>query len=144
MAARRIMAVDYGTRRIGTAIADLETRIATPLTTLEGRNDPAADARSVGALGAREGVERFVVGLPLNMDGSAGAQAGVSRRFAEELARQSGLAVELEDERLSTFAAAEAVREAGLSPRGRKTRKRGVADRVAAMKILEAYLARTG
>ncbi|MFQ5424390.1 MAG: Holliday junction resolvase RuvX [Phycisphaerae bacterium] len=135
---RRVMGIDYGRRRIGTAIADLEIRIALPLKTVAGRDDAARDARSVADLADTEDVGRFVVGLPLNMDGSDSDQTRLTRRFADELARLSGKPVELQDERLSSYAASELLDAAGV----RKRRRKGLIDQIAAQQILAAWLDR--
>jgi len=134
-----ILGIDYGRRRIGIAIADLETRIATPLTTLAGRHDVTRDARSVADLGAEKNVGAFVVGLPLNMDDSDSPQTALARRFAAELGRLSKLPVHFQDERLTTVAAQEVMDAAGVRPKQRK----GLTDRIAAGKILQAYLDRS-
>ncbi len=132
----RILGIDYGIKRIGVATADTESRIATPMTTLDGRNDVTRDARNVADLSPDEPIGSFVVGLPLNMDDSEGLQAELTRRFAAELERLSRRPVHLHDERLSSFAAEEALDSTGL--RGR--RRTGLVDRIAAQKILQSYL----
>lgn len=134
-----ILGIDYGTKRIGIAIADLETKIATPLSTLQGRNEATRDARIVTDLGAAENAECFVVGLPVNMDGTDSPQTTLTRRFITELGRLSKLPVHLQDERLSSFAAEEVLDIAGISAAKRK----GLTDRIAAQKILQAYLDQT-
>jgi putative Holliday junction resolvase len=131
----KLLGIDYGRRRIGLAIGSTETRIALPLRTLEGRNDPTRDARLVIDAAHADEIDAFVVGLPLNMDGSAGPQADVTRRFAAELGRMSGKPVHLHDERLSTAAADEALDAAGIRP-GRRT---GLKDSIAAQQILQAW-----
>ncbi|MCZ6681829.1 MAG: Holliday junction resolvase RuvX, partial [Planctomycetota bacterium] len=78
-----IVGIDYGRKRIGLAIADTESRIATPLTTIAGRNDVTRDARIVSD--ASQAVEVYVVGLPMNMDGTDSEQTRLTRRFASEL-----------------------------------------------------------
>lgn len=138
MAIVKLIGIDYGVKRIGVATADVETRIAMPLTTIDGRNDVTRDARATADLARREGASALVVGLPLSMDGTESEQTAVTRRFAAELARLSGLPVHLHDERLSSFAAEQVMDEAGVRPAGRK----GLTDRIAAQKILQAYLDR--
>src|SRR5436190_9481501 len=110
----RILGIDYGTRRIGVATADAQTRIATPLTAISSRNDPTRDAVSIIELAKREQADSIVVGLPLNMDGTDSDQTRLTRRFAEELQRLSGLSIQLHDERLSSFAAQELLESAGI------------------------------
>jgi putative Holliday junction resolvase len=138
----KLIGIDYGIKRIGVAVAETETRIATPLTVLDGRNDVTRDARAVADLGEREGAEAFVVGLPLNMSEEAGSdsdQTRLTREFAAELERLSGKAVHLQDERLTSFAADAALDEAWVKPRDR----RGLRDKIAAQKVLQAYLDQT-
>ncbi len=129
-----IVGIDYGRKRIGLAIADTESRIATPLTTIAGRNDVTRDARIVSD--ASQAVEAYVVGLPMNMDGTDSEQTRLTRRFASELGRLSGRPVHFQDERLSTYAASELLSEAGVSRRRRKE----LTDRIAAQQILQAWL----
>jgi putative Holliday junction resolvase len=134
----RYLGIDYGRRRIGLAIGDDALRIASPLDTLPAANDPAKDAARVVDRAAHEGVEALVVGLPLNMDGSAGPQAAQTRRFIEALRARAQLPVYEQDERLTTHAAEEALQEAGLSQRARAARR----DKLAAQLILQFYFDR--
>lgn len=139
-ASSRILGIDYGTKRIGVAMADLETRIATPLTMLEGSGDVTKDAAMVNDLAVREDSQVFVVGLPLNMDGSEGAQAALTRKFAAALERLSKQPVHHQDERLSSFAAEQVLDSTGFGAKKRKA----LSDQIAAQKILQAYLDRCG
>jgi putative Holliday junction resolvase len=134
-----ILGIDYGTKRIGIAIADRELKIAMPHSTLQGRHEATRDARIVTDLGAAENAECFVVGLPVNMDGSDSPQTELTRRFAAELGRLSNLPVHLQDERLSSFAAEEVMEAAGV----RAAKRKDLLDRIAAQKILQAYLDQT-
>lgn len=134
----KYLGIDYGIKRIGVAHGDDDTRIAFPLDTIAGRNDVTRDARNVADCGETEGAEVFVVGLPINMDNSEGEQAALTRRFATELERLSGKPVRLEDERLSSAAAHDAMDIAGL--RGRK--RKGLTDQLAARQILQVYFDR--
>jgi putative holliday junction resolvase len=137
----RLLGVDYGRKRIGTAIADAETRIALPLRVVAGRNDITRDARAVADLGTVQGVSAFVVGLPLNMSDEVNTdspQTAIARHFASDLERLSGKPVHLQDERLTT-AAAEEVLDAAALPSKSKRRKQ-LTDMIAAQKILQAYL----
>ena len=134
-----ILGIDYGTKRIGTAIADAESKIAIPLTVVAGRNDVTRDARNVADLALKEGADVLVVGLPLNMADDVptdSPQTTLTRRFASELERLSGKPVHLQDERLTTFAAEQVLDAAGLSPK----KRRQLTDLIAAQKILQAYL----
>lgn len=134
----RIIGIDYGTKRIGVAIGDTETRIAAPLKTLPGRGDTANDAASVAELAAEEEAVAVVVGLPISMNDTESPQTKLTRKFAADLLRLSQKPVHLQDERLSSFAADETMQQAGIDPRKRK--HRGVSDRLAAQGILQDYL----
>jgi putative Holliday junction resolvase len=134
----RHLGIDYGTKRIGVAIGDTETRIATPLKTVRGRGDTANDASVVAELAAQEEAAAIVVGLPISMNETESAQTRLTRKFAADLARLSAKPVHLQDERLSSYAADEALQDAGINPRKRK--HRGISDRLAAQRILQDYL----
>lgn len=143
----RIVAVDYGARRIGLAIGVPASGIAMPWRVLEGQNDCLADAATVwSALSDEpEQIERIVVGLPLNMDDTEGPQARRSRDFGQALKELSHLDVEFFDERLSSFEAKQRYIEAqGQGSRPGRRRKRGgkptkPIDAIAAAVILEEY-----
>ena len=134
----KYLGIDYGIKRIGIAQGDDDTAIAFPLDTIAGRNDVTRDARNVANRGEAENAGAFVVGLPINMDGSEGDQAGLTRRFAAELERLSKKPVHFHDERLSSAAAHEAMDVAGLSSKQRKD----LTDQLAARQILQAFFDR--
>jgi putative Holliday junction resolvase len=131
---KRVIGLDHGTRRIGVAIGDTETGMAFAREAIQRRNLDH-DLALVGELCTTEGVERVVIGLPLNMDGSEGPQAELVRAFGERLAA-IGLVVDYEDERLSTWEAGERLAGAGRKPR----RGTGELDSTAARVILQQYL----
>ena len=135
--ARRILGVDYGTRRTGLAVGDEELRVASPLEVIEAR-DRQALAETIARLAQQEGVDRIVVGLPLNMDGSEGPMAAACRALADELHHLTGLAVDLFDERLTTHAAEGRLAGHGFTQRQRRRR----VDALAAMLLLQSYLDR--
>jgi putative Holliday junction resolvase len=136
----RTAAVDYGRVRIGLAISDPRGVIASPHSVLtaarsQGPSRHAEDARRVLAWAREQDVDRIVVGLPLNMDGSRGPQA----REVESFARQLGaaeIAVELWDERLTTFQADELLHARDMTRAQRKRRR----DALAAQIILQSFL----
>jgi putative holliday junction resolvase len=134
-APHRLLAVDLGSKRIGLAIS--EGSLALPLTTLQRTTDRAAIVAIV-ALAHQEGVTGLVVGEPLRLDGSRGDAADRARAFAGKLARVSGLACSLVDERLTSRAAEERLRAAGVDPRRHPER----VDQVAAQILLEEALER--
>jgi putative holliday junction resolvase len=131
-----MLGIDYGRKRIGVAVADDAVRIATPLKTIPGRNDPTRDARALADLAETEQANSFVVGLPISMDGTDSEQTVFTRKFADELKRLSQKPVYLHDERLSSFAADEVLNEADVT----KARRKELVDQIAAQKILQFYL----
>jgi putative Holliday junction resolvase len=98
------MSVDYGRARMGLAIADTETRMAQPLSTLE-RINRNEDMRRLRELVREHGVKQIVVGLPLRLDGSRGEMAEEVERFAQRVRKQIGVPVEMVDERLTSWEA---------------------------------------
>lgn len=98
----RTLAIDYGTRRVGLALSDEGGRFATPYDVLQ-VGSPGQARDQVLQVIAKEGAARLVVGLPLNMDDSAGPAAKQTAAWAQDLARRSGLPLVLIDERLSSF-----------------------------------------
>jgi putative Holliday junction resolvase len=116
----RLLAIDYGERRVGLAISDPTGIIASPVGTIirrAGKRPPIAEiVRRATALEVRG----FVVGLPLNGDGDDTPRSGEARNLAAELERRTGLPVELIDERFTTAAALRSIREMGGSTKGRK------------------------
>ena len=131
----RIMAIDYGDERIGLAVSDLTGTLCGDAWTMNEWNMERAAERICDEAKNRE-VERFVLGLPKNMDGSEGPRAEKSRQFAAMLTERSGLEVRLWDERRSSIEA-----HAILHASGKQEKKhRKVVDAVAASLILEGYL----
>lgn len=131
----RVLAIDYGRRRLGLALSDELGMLARPLATLE-RANRRADLQKLSRIAGENGVGRIVVGLPLRMDGTAGEMAKEARAFAARLAKAVGLPVELVDERLTSWEAAESVSR--KAPAAAK--RRGEIDQRAAVLILEEYL----
>jgi putative holliday junction resolvase len=130
----RIIGLDHGARRIGVAVGDTETGMAFARPALRRRNLDH-DLHLVGELCTTEGAGLVVIGLPLNMDGSEGSQAGAAREFGKRLGG-IGLDVAYEDERLSSWQAAEELTAAGR----RAGRGSGELDSAAARVILQQYL----
>jgi len=120
---------------MGVALADDLLRAARGLRVLE-RQGEKADLASLRGLVEEYEVDRIVLGLPLNMDGTEGASARMARAFAVRLEEALGVAVELSDERLSTFEAEARLRELGLTAREMK----GRVDAEAAAVILQGWL----
>lgn len=132
---RRILALDYGRKRIGLAVSDELRLTAQPLKTLA-RENRAADVRRLREICREQGVARIIVGHPVHITGEAGAMAEEAARFAARLKKELGIEVELLDERLTSWEAEQTV--AGRrSPRGRG---RASLDDVAAAILLREYL----
>lgn len=133
----RLLAVDYGSRRIGLAISDPDGLLATPLETFERRDDRSA-ARRIARTAEREGVRGLVVGEPRRLDGTRGDAAHRAERFARRLEETTGLPVERVDESLTSVEAERRLRAAGLDPAADP----GRIDAVAAQIVLEEALDR--
>lgn len=131
-----MMGLDYGERRIGVALSDPLGLTAQPLATLDRTASLDADLAALAALARDHAATRFVIGLPLSLDGTHGERARVTEKFARRLERASGLPVESWDERLTSVQAERALLEADLSRR----RRRQVIDRAAAVLILQSWL----
>ncbi len=132
----RLVAIDFGSKRIGLAVSDNGQSIAGPGTTLPAAASDAESAGRIAKWAAAHDAVGFIVGLPLNLDGSDSAQTVVARAFAEEMRRIGQLPVTLFDERLSTFAADEMMDQAGV-PTGKRRQLR---DAFAAQVILQSFL----
>lgn len=132
-----LIGLDLGTKTIGVAISDGLRLSAHAVVTLR-RGRFAENAGELRKLVDERGAGGFVLGLPLNMDGSAGPRAQSTRAFARNLAGAIDLPVALWDERLSTVAAERALLEADTSRR----RRADVIDQVAAALILQGALDR--
>ena len=133
----RILAVDWGERRIGLAVSDDLGILATGLPTLEIRGGAEAVARVADTIRTVE-ADSVVVGLPLTLKGERGEAARAVERFADALRRETPVDVSLFDERLTSAMAERRMRERGERSRGRKTR----VDQGAAVALLEGWLAK--
>jgi len=133
----RILAVDWGERRIGLAVSDDLGILATGLPTLEIRGEAEAVARVADTIRTVE-ADSVVVGLPLTLKGERGEAARAVERFAEALRRETPVVVSLYDERLTSALAERRMRERGEKSRGR----RGKVDQGAAVALLEGWLAK--
>jgi len=139
-AARRLpipvtLGLDPGSVRVGLAATDPTATIAGPVATLSRRDGAALWAR-IRDEAQRRGAAHVVVGLPRRLDGSEGEAALAARELAAEASRETGLPVEMWDERLTTVSAERALVEAGM----RRERRRRTIDAVAAAIMLQAWL----
>lgn len=133
----RLIGIDAGTKTLGLALSDVTRTIASGLLTIR-RTKFSADAARLLDLAAEHGVGGFVVGLPINLDGSSGPRAQATRAFARNLAALTPLPILLWDERLSTVEAERTLLAADTSRR----RRSEVIDKVAATLILQGALDR--
>jgi putative Holliday junction resolvase len=98
-----LVGLDLGTKTIGVAVSDPDRRVATGVETLK-RKAFKSDAARLLAVAAERNAVGFVLGLPINMDGSEGPRAQSTRAFARNFSQLTELAIALWDERLSTSA----------------------------------------
>lgn len=132
----RILSVDYGDARTGLAVCDRGELLASPVGVITEYHGDRLLER-VAAAAAEHRAERIVVGNPLNMNGTAGPRSELAAGFARALQQRTGLPVVLWDERSTTVSAAGILNTADV--RGKK--RKAVIDAVAAVLILESYLA---
>jgi putative holliday junction resolvase len=137
----RILAVDFGKRRIGIALSDPTRTIASPLTTLTRREGKRPPWPELQRLIQEHEVHEVVIGLPLDLGGEEGEWAREVRAFGDDLVRRTGLPVHWVDERMSSVLAERAVRGMGLRRSQREEKER--VDAAAAAILLQQFLART-
>lgn len=135
MREQRVLGLDVGQRRIGVALSDASGVLASPLTTINAVPQTQALER-IGRLCAEHGVVELVLGLPLTLRGEVGPQAEVVQKFAEALGATVALPIHFFDERLTSAAAEQLLRDMGVKPEKRKLQ----IDQVAASIILQDFL----
>jgi putative holliday junction resolvase len=140
----RVLALDYGRKRIGMALSDELGLTAQPLGTLA-RVNRQTDLRRVREACRAHGVAHIIIGHPLHMTGERGEMANEAARFAARVEKETGISVELVDERLTSWEAERIVAETrspgSLKPA--KGRRRAPLDHIAAAVLLRDYLERT-
>ncbi|HEY4981457.1 MAG TPA: Holliday junction resolvase RuvX [Pseudolabrys sp.] len=132
-----LIGLDLGSKTIGVAVSDPDRKLATGVETVA-RSNFTADARRVLALAAERAAVGFVLGLPINMDGSEGPRAQSTRAFARNFAKLTELPIALWDERLSTAAVERELIAADVS----RKKRAAVIDQHAAVFILQGALDR--
>src|SRR5246127_1041646 len=132
-----LVGLDLGTKNIGVAVSNPDRRLATGVETIQRKAFKADAARLLAISGERKAVG-FVLGLPINMDGSEGPRAQSTRAFARNLARLTELPIALWDERLSTAA----VERELIAAKVTRARRARVIDQHAAAFILQGALDR--
>jgi len=131
----RVLAIDYGSRRIGLALSDPTGTLARPLPFLPAQADGKL-AREIAALAVKEQVQRILLGLPRHMSGELGEAAARVQAFAASLRQATPTPLQLVDERLTTVQASRQLHEAGRDARAQK----GRIDSEAAAVLLQGYL----
>ena len=132
-----LIGLDLGTKTIGVATSDPQRKLATGVETIA-RKGFTTDARRVLTLAAERSAVGFVLGLPINMDGSEGPRAQSTRAFARNLGKLTELPIALWDERLSTAAVERELIAADVS----RAKRAAVIDQHAAAFILQGALDR--
>ena len=130
----RVLAIDYGRRRIGLAVSDELGITAAPLATLE-RKNRRDDIRRLRDIARKYTITLIIIGSPVHLDGHVGEMAEEASRYAARLRKELGLPVKLRDERLTSWEAEQTLKE----NTGRK-RKSANVDSVAAAILLREYL----
>lgn len=133
----KVLALDVGDVRVGLAYSDALELSVNPLETYYRKNTDE-DFIHIAEIIKSYRVEKIVVGLPLNMDGTEGPRVQTTREFAENLKRFTDLPIDWQDERLTTVTAETLLIEQGM----RREKRKNVIDKVAAMVILSSYLDR--
>jgi putative Holliday junction resolvase len=136
----RTLGIDFGSRRVGLALSDQGGKFATPYDVLQVASPQDAEQQALAVV-QKEGVERLVVGLPLNMDDSVGPAARDTAAWGKSLAGRAQLPLIFVDERLSSFSA-----EQGLIDRKRggekitRAKRKQMLDALAATQFLQEFL----
>ena len=130
----RILAIDFGERRIGLALSDPLRITAQGLPTIDTRKIKDVFG-FIGNLVKEKGVDKLVVGMPKNMNGSIGPKGQKVKKFMQELARKTEVEVVAWDERLTSVESLKSMRAMGT-----KQRKKEITDRISATLILQSYL----
>lgn len=134
-AGARLLGVDLGTKTIGLALSDTSRTVASSLETIR-RVKFTVDVERFFALIDQHAVAGVVIGLPMNMDGSAGPRVQATRAFAREVLKRRDLNLTFWDERLSTAAVTRMMIEADMT----RARRAELVDKLAAAYILQGYL----
>ena len=134
---QRLMGLDLGSKTIGLSLSDITLTVASPLETIR-RTKFSKDVERLLELAAEHEIGGFVVGLPVNMDGSEGPAVQSARAFVRNLQKLSPIPVAFWDERMSTVAVTRTLLEADAS----RARRAEVVDKMASAYILQGALER--
>ncbi|MDZ7722146.1 MAG: Holliday junction resolvase RuvX [candidate division KSB1 bacterium] len=131
----RILAIDFGSKRVGLAVSDLSQFLATPFMTIENKGYNALVCRIVDIVN-RKDIKGIIVGNPLNMDGTVSEMAKRAARLAKKLSIATPVPVFMWDERLTTQSAHDMLIQTGQSP----SKQRNRIDQIAAAYLLQSFL----
>lgn len=134
-AGMRLLGLDLGTKTLGLALSDVRLVIATPMQTII-REKFTIDVRKLFDIAEKQGVGGFVLGLPLNMDGTDGPRAQSTRSFAQNLIPLTKLPIIFQDERMST----QAVTKTLIAAHASRVERKEAVDKMAAAFILQGAL----
>ncbi|MCF8474559.1 MAG: Holliday junction resolvase RuvX [Emcibacter sp.] len=132
---QRLLGLDLGSKTIGIALSDVMCQIATPMETIK-RTKFTHDIKRLFTIIAEQNVGGFILGFPLNMDGTEGPRCQSTRQFAQNISERLEIPIVLWDERLSTVAVTRTLLEADAS----RKRRGEVIDKLAAAYILQGAL----
>ncbi len=134
----RLLGVDFGHARIGLAVSDPLHLIASPLATIRGSKNPVTAATNVAAevRKLKMDIDQIIVGLPLHMNGSESERSAEVRSFACALEEQTGISVQLFDERLTSVQAERLMKHALMTRRERSSSIDGVSSTI----LLQSFL----
>lgn len=136
----RVAGIDFGLKRIGIAVCDASRILASPFAVHEPTADIDREAAFYRSLAAEEAIVAFVVGLPLNADGTPSRMSNEAEKFGAWLSTATGLPVEFQDERYTSAEAAGKLAGSGLT----RGRKKQVSDAIAAQILLADWMDRRG
>ena len=131
----RILGLDYGSHRIGTAVSDPLGITAQPLVAIQ-RQGESWDIEAIGALVREYSVRSVLIGLPLHLSGEEGTQAKQARQFGEKIAERLGVPVETWDERMTTAQAERHLIASGV----RRKKRKEIRDSLSAVILLQSAL----
>lgn len=133
----RYLAIDLGDRRTGVACGDDILRLPSPVGMIEA-NDREVLFKGLERFIREYGPDALVIGLPVNMDGTEGPRAVMSREFAAECAKRFSIACEMQDERLTSFGAEQHLKQSGRT----HAQKKKLRDALAACEVLKDFFGR--
>lgn len=131
----RILAIDYGEKRVGVAVTDPLSIFATGLETLNADDSLIPQLKKITA---DYDVKEIIVGLPLTLKGEKGSAANQVIQFVDRLQKEISIPIILRDERFTSSLATQTIRDLGVGKK--KRREKGKVDEIAAVILLQDYL----